>query len=289
MEPIYFSWRQAVLKSKLGATTKHVLMTLGCHMNEMGESCFPSIELLCEETSLSNRAVITNLRLSKDAGFITTTKHGFAGKKWARNEYKATFPPIDNSTKAVNEVHYQDDEAVNLIPEGSEPNDIKAVNEVHTSTSINSPYNKSNPRAHEPEKTDSTKPPTEKPAMTPEGELACWLIPQKVKVQSINPTLCAWVKDGFTKQHIAECLAIARQHKPLPEIIPANYLDRIIREKPRPQKTQDAWWLSDKATEAKANELGMQIKRGESWGDLRNRMRQVRQRLCRPAPPAVPR
>jgi hypothetical protein len=41
-----FTWRRAMLNSDLKPTTKHVLLTLSCYMNEFGKECFPSIDTL---------------------------------------------------------------------------------------------------------------------------------------------------------------------------------------------------------------------------------------------------
>lgn len=133
-----FDWRKAILKSDLPPTTRHVLLTLACHMNGVGESCFPSIELLCKETGLSNRAVITHLQNAKEIGWIIVGKHGFAGQRWAAHEYHAAWPhnlreAAETFAKAVNDVHHLNKKAVNVVPKGSEPNDKKAVKEVHTS------------------------------------------------------------------------------------------------------------------------------------------------------------
>ena len=144
----FYSWRQAILKSGLPATTRHVLLTLSCHMNDAGESCYPSIDLLCEETGLSNRSVITHLKLAEEGGWIEVDKHGFSGQKWARNEYRIAWPktptePPGEPKKVVNDVHHLETEAVkevhHLLPEGSEPNDKKAVKEVHTNYPKNYP------------------------------------------------------------------------------------------------------------------------------------------------------
>ncbi len=153
-----FDWRKAILKSDLPPTTRHVLLTLACHMNPMGESCFPSIKLLCEETGLSNRAVITHLQNATEIGWITVGKHGFGGQRWAAHEYRPAWPHHLRSAaesfakavnevhhvkeKAVNEVHQLSNKAVNVVPKGGEPHDIKAVNEVHTSTPYSNPDNK---------------------------------------------------------------------------------------------------------------------------------------------------
>lgn len=130
--PVFFSWRQAILKSGLRATTKHVLLTLSCHMNDAGESCYPSIDLLCQETSLSKRAVITHLQLALNAGWIGVRVHGFSGRSWARNEYHIKWPDSADgwdsfkddevvhqvhrpSNEVVHEVHHPGNEAVNVV------------------------------------------------------------------------------------------------------------------------------------------------------------------------------
>lgn len=149
-----FSWRKAILKSGLPPTTRHVLLTLACHMNEAGESCFPSIKLLCEETGLSNRAVITHLQNATELGWITVGKHGFGGQRWAAHEYRPAWPHHlrkvadalekavnvvhHDNQKAVNVVHVLDEKAVNVVPKGGEPNDEKAVKEVHSSNPYSS-------------------------------------------------------------------------------------------------------------------------------------------------------
>lgn len=68
-----------------------------------------------------------------------------------------------------------------------------------------------------------------------EAEFAIELRSLGVNVQSHNPTLLAWIADGITIKKLTEAAAIARLKKPLPELIPANFLDRIVREPPRQQ------------------------------------------------------
>lgn len=121
----FFSWRTAILKSGLQPTTRHVLLTLACHMNDAGESCYPSIARLCDETGLSKQTVITHLQTAEESGWISTEKHGFKGQRWARNEYKIAWP------KVVKEVDH-------LEGEGGQPNHQKVVKEVDLSTSENS-------------------------------------------------------------------------------------------------------------------------------------------------------
>ena len=96
-------------------------------MNDHGGGCFPSIKTLMIDSSLSNTAVITHIKKAQNAGFITVGLHGYSGQGWKRNEYHMAFA---DSKKVVN-----------LTTEGGEPNDHKAVNEVHTNTSLNTPKN----------------------------------------------------------------------------------------------------------------------------------------------------
>ncbi|HSH86876.1 MAG TPA: helix-turn-helix domain-containing protein [Methylophilus sp.] len=259
----FYTWRQAVIKSQLASTTRHVLLTLGCHMNDMGESCYPSIETLCDETGLSNRAVITHLKLAVDAGFIQCDRHGFSGQKWARNEYKATFPPI----KAVNVVHDLEEKAVNVVPEGSERSDVKAVNDVHTSSSINYSINNSNPR-------ESVSPEVTNKPMRPEGVLACRLLKLNIAVTSMHPTLLRWVEENIADDLIDECIGLARMQKPWPETIAPGYLDKIIRNQLQP-KSDNSWLMSDEGVLAKGVEVGCLPKVGESMQDYRTRLKAV--------------
>lgn len=274
MAVVFYSWRQAVLKSKLAATTKHVLVTLGCHMNDMGESCFPSIETLMEETSLSNRAIITHLDKAEQAGFIVTRKHGFAGQKWARNEYVATFPNVEISAenvtdlakKVVNDVHHLEEKAVNVVHEGSEPHDKKAVNVVHTSSSIDLSINNT---ARE---TVADKP---KQYPTLEGEYACRLRPLGVSVTSMHPTLCQWVTDGIDLDLLIECVEIAKDQKRRQgqpdNVVAPNYLDAIVRSELRP-KVDNSWKMTDAGWMEKGKELGVVAKIGESMDGLKSRV-----------------
>lgn len=90
-----YTWRAAILKSGLKPTTRHVLLTLSCHVNDVGQSAYPSTKLLAEETGLSERAVITHLHEASEAGWLRICKHGFGGQKWARNEYYPAMPAVE--------------------------------------------------------------------------------------------------------------------------------------------------------------------------------------------------
>lgn len=80
---------------------------------------------------------------------------------------------------------------------------------------------------------------------TPEGEMATALRDLGVVVRSIDPVLIAWVKE-FTTQQAVDAVGIARIRKPHPEPIPANYLDKILRQPARPPPAQTK--LADRIT-----------------------------------------
>jgi hypothetical protein len=65
--------------------------------------------------------------------------------------------------------------------------------------------------------------------MTPEGAMAIALRDLGVSVRSTDPVLHSWLRAGFTVQQATDAVGIARIRKPHPEVIPPNYLDRILR------------------------------------------------------------
>lgn len=135
------SWRGYVLKSDLLPVTRHVLLTLACHMNDAGESCFPSIQMLCEETGLSKQTLITHLKHATDAGWIVVGKVGLSGQRWGRNSYQIDWPDSIKGGQGGRPPLEQ--KAVNVADEGGQRGIQKAVNHVDllNNSSVNSPKN----------------------------------------------------------------------------------------------------------------------------------------------------
>ncbi|MBC8730005.1 helix-turn-helix domain-containing protein [Paraburkholderia sp. UCT2] len=202
-----WTWRHAIINSPLPPTTRHVLLTLSCHVNDVGEDCFPSTKTLARETGLSERSVCTHLELAATEGWFAVRKHGYGGQKWARHQYYPrvpddfVLPDRDEkgaeersvprakklSTKALKEVQHLNDkgtegdsvplgEALNVIPEGTEPNDKKALKEVQSSTAVN-PSKKSSSNAREEPPVDNSAleslllPSNKEPDKPPAGEM----------------------------------------------------------------------------------------------------------------------
>lgn len=90
-----WSWRHALLKSDLPATTRHVLLTISCFMNDVGGGCYPTQEQLAEATGLSDRAVRQHIDTAVKAGWLVRKEHGFRGQKWRNHEYEAAWPTQD--------------------------------------------------------------------------------------------------------------------------------------------------------------------------------------------------
>jgi hypothetical protein len=85
-------------------------------MDSAGGSCFPSIETLVNDTSMSRPTVVKYLKKARNDGWIIVKKHGFSGKQWARNEYTSSLP--ETVKKAVNSLNYEtksQDKAVNPV------------------------------------------------------------------------------------------------------------------------------------------------------------------------------
>lgn len=147
-----WTWRHAIIKSDLPATTRHVLLTVSMHMNELGEGCYPTIEMLVKETGLSKRSVLTHLQAGIDAGWLVRLELGLRGRKWRRCEYRSRWPdrgeaivdddpddqPIGEEAKRADRDAPRGDEARRADGEterrgegGSPHEDDDVVNDVH--------------------------------------------------------------------------------------------------------------------------------------------------------------
>lgn len=148
-----WSWRHAILQSELPSTTRHVLLTISCFMNDVGTGCYPTTKQIADASGLSERSVCTHIEIASSAGWLAISKHGFSGQKWKNHEYRALWPqrdlPQPESDKALKDVQQQGTElgsvasskALNLLPKGTEPNDIKALKDVQSNSPYNNPLN----------------------------------------------------------------------------------------------------------------------------------------------------
>jgi len=66
-------YRAAILKSGLKPTTRHLLLTISCHLFESGEPAEVSIDALCNETGLQKKVVIDELKIASDAQWLSVS------------------------------------------------------------------------------------------------------------------------------------------------------------------------------------------------------------------------
>ncbi|NLS02307.1 helix-turn-helix domain-containing protein [Rhizobium sp. P32RR-XVIII] len=148
-----WSWRHAIAKSGLPATTRLVLHTLGLKMDATGGSCYPPISEIVELSGLDKKTVLKHLEIAEEKGWIEVSQHGFRGQKWKRNEYVARWPGRDLIGEAANTADEEGGGAVpppsvaakvvELVPEGGGFGSQKVVEQLHQDKNLpdNSPAN----------------------------------------------------------------------------------------------------------------------------------------------------
>lgn len=140
-----WTWRHAIIKSGLPPTTRHVLLTISCFMNEMGDGCYPTQKQLADATGLSERAVRQHLDVAEKAGWIKRQEHGFRGQKWRNHEYQACWPePQDVEKGAAPDAGPSEKgeeplagKVRNDVPEGAAPD--SAYQSIHQSNNQSTP------------------------------------------------------------------------------------------------------------------------------------------------------
>lgn len=136
-----WTWRHAILKSELPATTRHVLLTISCFMNDVGGGCYPTQEQIAEASGLSDRAVRQHIDTAIEAGWLRKREHGFRGQKWRNHEYEAAWPSKDEPSK-VAEAEELDSarlaEGAERGSEGAERGSGKVRNDVPTILPVHS-------------------------------------------------------------------------------------------------------------------------------------------------------
>jgi hypothetical protein len=88
------SWTRAILRSPLPATTRHVLLTLAVHCDDLTSIVSPSTMILALETGLSKGRVCKDLRIAAEAGWIIVRKRSDPAIK---STYRLTMPADLNS------------------------------------------------------------------------------------------------------------------------------------------------------------------------------------------------
>lgn len=284
-----YSWRAAILKSNLAPTTRHVLLTLSCYINDVGQSAYPSIATLAKNTGLSERAVITHLQTAKEKGFLSIGKHGFAGRRWAHNEYFPRLPceefaevsPVDKYAKRGEPHAPLDSDGVNLTTSRGEPNDTHGVNDVHT----NYPLELSSKQSIGEKKSDTAvdKVPKATAKRLPED----WVLPKKWGEWSLSE-FASWNAD-----HVRLQAEMFKDHWMASGGQNARKVDWLAawrnwcRKAPSPAQAKSGgtglpWYSTDALIIEKGQSLGLQPLAGETMNAFKGR---IQAKISNPNPP----
>jgi hypothetical protein len=121
-------------------------------MTKEGESCFPSIDTIAEESGLVKRTVVNHIKRAREEGWINVQKRRLKGQRWKRNEYFATIPQ-----KVMHEMH-QVLEGSASDSEGGASGDAKVVHQMPSNSTVNTPRNSPLAAGEDDHtRTDSTK------------------------------------------------------------------------------------------------------------------------------------
>lgn len=118
-----FTWRSAVMdpSTTLSASARYVALALSLHMNERGDSCFPSLETLEAEVRHSRNHILDALRELEAGEWLHVQRPPGKGGRGLKNHYRATIPEgFTGGTVFVKRVH-------GVTQKGSpgEPEDVK--------------------------------------------------------------------------------------------------------------------------------------------------------------------
>lgn len=131
-----FTWRALItsIDGPRSATTRLVLLVLSLHMNKLGQSCFPSIELLACESGLSRQSVIKHLEIAVRGGWLGRRPFRRPGKAWRSTEYFAIWPASPDSRQPRLPASYPQDDRLGC--DGGQRQLANVVNDVDSNSSL---------------------------------------------------------------------------------------------------------------------------------------------------------
>lgn len=142
-----WTYKKAVMQSKLATPTKLVLVALDMHVNDMGDPAFPSYGRLAALTSLSSRSVIEHVGLAEQAGWLKREKRFNKEGRQQSNLFYLQVPhhlAIASNAAAEPEDDLSGGEAGSPMGAGGSPSGVK---EVHPEVTIGSNHSKGNKKA----------------------------------------------------------------------------------------------------------------------------------------------
>ena len=243
-------------------------------MNEKGESCFPSLDLLTEETRLSRRAVVEHLKVAADTGWIgKRALRKPNGQGWRRVEYFALIPREVERAFHMKQAGAPESPPQGGAPdalrqggapnsEGGAPDGIKVVHQLHPSTSKSTSLTKDGARAA-------------RRSSLPADFGISKRVREWARAKGWEPYL-----EAHLEKFLTAIKASGRRYvdwdKAFENCILDDWGDVRKRALSAARGTGGAgWWATDDGIRAKAREVGLELRRGESWAELRARINAV--------------
>lgn len=267
-----------------GGNERVLALALADHAHDDGSHIYPGNELLAKKCLISERTVMRLINKFMAIGWLIKITQGNIGRgisneyiinpDWIKGDNLSPFLSVDNSPISVDEkkerVTNEAERVTNPVLKGDIAVSPQQYNHQLTITP------KSSPELNH-------------------AAVKILLAPLGINFYNQYETVDKWVSQKLSKAFLSDCVAIARKQKPLPQKIPANYLDTIIQSRmsgkrnlsivPKPEikppaskqgyMPSIAWLLNEQSTMEKGKELGIPPHTGESITAYRERLKKA--------------
>lgn len=133
-------------------TTRHAMHAVSLHMNNRGESAWPSMETIATRMGGSVRAAKKHIKNASENGWLRVEKRRQPGRGWRVNEYRAAVPhylaeliPKSRKQRAQGAPRRGRQGAPHSTTQCTSV--LDAVHDVHTNSSVNNSINAEPPCA----------------------------------------------------------------------------------------------------------------------------------------------
>lgn len=272
---------------------KLLALVLANYAHPDGTHIFPGVQRLAHNCCVSERTVIRLLAKFEQMGWLIKVTQGNVGRgianeyiinpAWIAGEFElkkgdnlSPFTAVDENANSVDNfaerVTNEEKRVTNRVLKG----DIAVSPQIYNYYINNTPENSQ----------------TQLSAI----QIKQILAPLGITFYNQSDFVEKWVKQKLSEPYLLDCVKSARINKPLPERIPAKYLDSVIQARishlrvlpaihragepskhaeSKPNYHGTTWLLSDAATIAKGIELGIPAFTGETMAAYRERLKKA--------------
>lgn len=269
---------------------KLLALVLANYAHPDGTHIFPGVQRLAKNCCVSERTIIRLLSKFEQMGWLIKVTQGNVGRgianeyiinpAWIAGEFELKKGDSLSPFTAVDEI----ENSVDNLTERVTNEEKRVTNRVLKGDIAVSPqiYN------HYINNT----PPTSQNEISV-VKIKQMLAPLGITFYNQSDTVEKWVTQKLSENYLLDCVKSARINKPLPQRIPANYLDSIIQSRISEMRVLPAihhagepsskpkgfhgtaWLLSDHATIAKGIEIAMPPLVGETIAAYRERLKKA--------------